>query len=298
MNFLSTEQQGSLYAVISGLCYGFLGYFGVNLMNDDLSVSNMLFWRFFVTTILMLPIVALRYKNIFTAFKENIKIVFYGMAFYSTSAITYFIGSKYIGTGLTMVVFFVYPAIVMLFNCILYKGKISKMYYLAFSMILIGIGFLADLQDSKLDLKFDFLGIVFGILSAISYAFYVIGSKKSNISPVLSTFLVSIGCMITCLIFACFDCSFFVPTHSSQWFNIIGMAIVCTALPILLLLESLKYISSEKASMISVLEPVFVVLFGIILLGETVSNMQIIGMLTVLLGALAALFSKNAINKK
>jgi drug/metabolite transporter (DMT)-like permease len=161
-------------------------------------------------------------------------------------------------------------------------------------MILIGIGFLADLQD----LKFDFLGIVFGILSAISYAFYVIGSKKSNISPVLSTFLVSIGCMITCLIFACFECSFFVPTHLSQWFNIIGMAIVCTALPILLLLESLKYISSEKASMISVLEPVFVVLFGIILLGETVSNMQIIGMLTVLLGALAALFSKNAINKK
>jgi len=242
----------------------------------------------------MLPIVALRYKNIFSAFKENIKIVFYGMAFYSTSAITYFIGSKYIGTGLTMVVFFVYPAIVMLFNCILYKAKISKMYYLAFSMILIGIGFLADLQD----LKFDFLGIVFGILSAISYTFYVIGSKKSNISSILSTFLVSIGCMITCLIFACVECSFFVPTYSSQWVNIIGMAIFCTALPILLLLESLKYISSEKASMISVLEPVFVVLFGIILLGETVNNMQIVGMTIVLSGALMALFSKNAINKK
>ena len=34
-----------------------------------------------------------------------------------------------------MVVFFIYPAIVMLFNCILYNAKISKMYYLAFSMI-------------------------------------------------------------------------------------------------------------------------------------------------------------------
>ena len=46
MNFLSDEQRGSLYAVISGLCYGFLGYFGVNLMNADLSVTNIFFGCF------------------------------------------------------------------------------------------------------------------------------------------------------------------------------------------------------------------------------------------------------------
>ena len=116
-------------------------------MNADLSVTNMLFWRFFLAALFMLPIVVLQYKNIFSSFKENLKIVFYGMAFYSTSAIAYFIGSNYIGTGLTMVVFFIYPAIVMLFNCILYNAKISKMYYLAFSMIIIGVVFLADLQE-------------------------------------------------------------------------------------------------------------------------------------------------------
>jgi drug/metabolite transporter (DMT)-like permease len=294
MNFLSDEQRGSLYAVISGLCYGFLGYFGVNLMNADLSVTNMLFWRFFLAALFMLPIVVLQYKNIFSSFKENLKIVFYGMAFYSTSAIAYFIGSNYIGTGLTMVVFFIYPAIVMLFNCILYNAKISKMYYLAFSMIIIGVVFLADLQE----LELDFLGIGFGILSALCYACYVVGSKRSNVSPVMSTFMVSIGCMVTCLIFSCLECSFFVPTYSNNWINIVGMALFCTALPILLLLEGLKYISSEKASMISVLEPVFVVIFGIILLGETVSNMQIVGTITVLSGALTALFSKNVISQK
>ena len=294
MNFLSDEQRGSLYAVISGLGYGFLGYFGVNLMNADLSVTNMLFWRFFLAALFMLPIVVLQYKNIFSSFKENLKIVFYGMAFYSTSAIAYFIGSNYIGTGLTMVVFFIYPAIVMLFNCILYNAKISKMDYLAFSMIIIGVVFLADLQE----LELDFLGIGFGILSALCYACYVVGSKRSNVSPVVSTFMVSIGCMVTCLIFSCLECSFFVPTYSNNWINIVGMALVYTALPILLLLEGLKYISSEKASMISVLEPVFVVIFGIILLGETVSNMQIVGTITVLSGALTALFYKNVISQK
>ena len=294
MNFLSAEQRGSLYAVISGLCYGFLGYFGVSLMNADLSVTNMLFWRFFVVVLFMLPVVASQYKNIFSSFKENLKVVFYGVAFYSTSAIAYFIGSNYIGTGLTMVVFFIYPAIVMLFNCILYNAKISKMYYLAFSMIIIGVVLLADLQE----LELDFLGIGFGILSALCYACYVVGSKRSNASPMVATFMVSIGCMITCLIVACLECSLFIPTHSSSWINIVGMAIVCTALPILLLLQSLKYISSEKASIISVLEPVFVVISGIVLLGESISVMQIIGTVTVLSGALAALFTKNVPNQK
>jgi drug/metabolite transporter (DMT)-like permease len=76
------------------------------------------------------------------------------------------------------------------------------------------------------------------------------------------------------------------------------MAIICTALPILLLLKGLKYISSEKAAIVSVLEPVFVLLSGIILLGETVSVMQIFGTIIILSGAVITLFSKNSTNQK
>ena len=294
MKFLSTEQRGSLYAISSGLCYGFLGYFGVNLLNADLSIANMLFWRFSIATLFMLIILIPQGKNIFRPFKENLKVVFYGMAFYSTSAIAYFFGSNYIGTGLTMVVFFIYPAIVMLFNCILYKATISKMYYLAFSMIIVGVVLLADLSK----LECDFVGLGFGVLSAICYACYVVTSKKSNVPPMVSAFMLSIGCTITCLIVAYLESSFFVPHHLNSWVDIVAMAVICTALPIILLLHGLKYINSEKASMLSVLEPVFVLIFGIILLGETVSIMQIIGTITVLSGAIITLFSNNAVNQK
>ena len=59
-----------------------------------------------------------------------------------------------------------------------------------------------------------------------------------------------------------------------------------------------KYISSEKAAIVSVLEPVFVLLSGIILLGETVSVMQIFGTIIILSGAVITLFSKNSTNQK
>lgn len=293
MKLLSKEQVGSLYAISSGLCYGFLGYFGVQLLKSNLSIANMLFWRFLVAAFFTFIILMFKGKNIFQPLTENLKIIFYGIAFYGTSSITYFIGSNYIGTGLTMVVFFIYPAIVMLFNWILYNEGISKTYYLAFSMIIVGILLLADLHE----LKLDFLGIGFGILSAICYACYVVASKKSNVSPLISTSMVLIGCSIACLIVACFKGNFVIPDRNN-WLNITFMAIICTALPILLLLKGLKYISSEKAAIVSVLEPVFVLISGIVLLGETVSVMQILGTIIILSGALITLFSKNPTNQK
>jgi len=294
MNSLSAQQKGSFYAIASGLCYGFIGYFGISLMDEGLSVFNMLFWRFLVTTLFMLIMLIPQYRILLKSFKESLKALFYGMILYSSSGILYFISSQSIGTGLSMVVFFIYPAIVMLFNVIFYKAKISKIYYFAFSMILIGMVLLVDTHKFMLDV----FGIVLGILSAILYAFYIIASKNLNISPTLSTLMVSLGCMLTCLISALIDSSFYIPSGFNNWVDISSMALICTAFPILFLLEGLKYISSEKASILSVLEPVFVVILGIILLNEKVTGIRIIGIVIILSGALMTLLpNKSKINK-
>ena len=70
-----------------------------------------------------------------------------------------------------------------------------------------------------------------------------------------------------------------------------GIGVVATVIPILLMLHSLKYISSEKASLLSVLEPVFVVIFGVLLLGETLKPIHALGVVFVLAGALLTLLS-------
>jgi drug/metabolite transporter (DMT)-like permease len=65
----------------------------------------------------------------------------------------------------------------------------------------------------------------------------------------------------------------------------------------LLLLKALKYIDAEKAATLSVLEPVFVLIFGIILLDEKITFIQTIGTIIVLLGALMVLFHTTAKTK-
>ncbi|AHE67290.1 DMT family transporter [Legionella oakridgensis] len=290
----STEYRGSFYAILSGFLYGFIGYFGLSVMNAHVSVSNMLFWRFFISSIIMLFILLPHIKHITDSWGNILFAFFLGAALYSFSTMLYFYASQYIGSGLAMVIFFTYPVIVMLFNYFFYGQQMPRIYYLATIIILTGMALFIDMHEIKLDL----IGIILGVISAFFYACYIVASKRSSISPNMSALMVSVGVMVTCLLLTWMDHSFFIPTSLSVWGNLIGIGIISTAIPILLLLYSLKYINSEKASILSVLEPVFVVIFGVILLGEELSLQHIAGIIIVLGGALITLFShKIEINK-
>lgn len=175
-----------------------------------------------------------------------------------------FLASLYIGSGLAMVVF-TYPVVIMLLNYF-YGQSIPKVYYLAILIILFGMVFMVDL-----DASFNLWGMVFAIASAFFYACYIIGSKRNLLSPNMSTFMVCLGCTVTSFFVSFLITLFIVPTSTTVWVHLFGIAVIATVIPILLLLYSLKYISSEKASILSVLEPVFVVIFGVLLLGEKFS---------------------------
>lgn len=285
----SKEHRGSLYAILSGFLYGFVGYFGVSVIQASISVSNMLFWRFFISSIVIGAFVIIKRNHPKTSLKDMGIAFINGALFYAFSTMLYFFACPYIGSGLAMVIFFTYPAMVLLLNHFLYGQKIPAVYYAAITIIILGMCLFVDTNE----MKFDLLGISFSIASACLYAAYIISSKKiSTVSPNISTLMVCLGCMTTCLFLSLADHTFKVPNTFSIWFNLLGIGIVATTIPILLLLYSLNYINSEKASILSVLEPVFVLIFGVTLLGEPMKLRYAIGVIIVLSGALLTLFSQ------
>ena len=280
-----SKTRGILYAILSGLCYGLLGYFGINILKSGSSVYNMIFWRFAAASLFIAMI--LPFTSVWTkvSSKQLLKIVFIAGGMYFLESITYFISGQIIGTGLAMVIFFIYPAIVVLINLLFYHQKVNKNYYFAIGVILGGMVFVADIGSLNLDLY----GIGLAILSAFLYAIYIVISKNNPLSPMLSTFAVSVGCMIASLVAALAGNSFFVPNDLATWIDISGIGIICTAVPMLLLLKSMNYISSEQASIFSVSEPFFTMVFGMLLLGEVISLKQALGIVLLLSGALVTL---------
>ncbi|KTD17238.1 DMT family transporter [Legionella jordanis] len=284
---MSVKNYGAFYATLSGLFFGLIGYFGVSIMNAHVSVNNMLFWRFLVSGLFIILLLTPNLKSLQIGIKEIGKISFYGAAFYGTCSILYFLATEYIGSGLAMVIFFTYPSIVLLINFAFFKQTISKIYYLSLTIIFSGM--LLMINGSKV--HFDLIGVGLSLLSAILYAMYLIVSKNCKAPALVSTLFVSLGAMLVSLFAALWENSFFLPLNVDVWFNICGIGVVCTALPIVFLLEGLKHISSLQASILSVLEPVFVVIFGILLLGEKINITQASGVVILLAGALLSLLS-------
>lgn len=288
------EMRGTFLVALSGMCYGLMGYLGTQLFANHFSVSNMLFWRFFIAMIWIFCITLLFSKNTFLKHKVDtslLKIILLGAVSYSGTSAFYFLACLHISTGLAMVIFFSYPIFVSLFALIAGQWRINKYALGSLATVLVGLIFLKGRGNSSLDT----LGVALSILSALFYATYVYSSRH-NAKRVDSRLLTLFICMGTSLIFfliACYTHTFSLPTTFRAWFYIISLGIVATALPIQLLLDGLKYISPIKASVLSVLEPVVTVLVGFILLHETMSFLQVIGVLVVLLGAILIQFEKS-----
>lgn len=288
-----SQLRGTALVGLSGLLFGSLGFLGTKLLAFNFTVENMLFWRFFVATACILIICLTFRKNIFQQDRQDISILktlLFATVSYSGSSAFYFLASKYIGTGIGMVIFFSFPVFVTLFTWVLDGWHINKYAVASVIAVVLGLLFLKGDGDNALDLT----GIILGMIAAISYAVYVYGSQHSakTIDSLLLTLLVCFGNTIIFLLWSWGTHSLVLPTSLSAWLYICAIGIVATVLPIQLMLNGLKYISPVKASVLSVFEPVVTVLIGLMLLGETLSYGQFIGIVIVLFGAVLIQFER------
>lgn len=262
--------------------YGLVGYSGLSILAFGYSLSQMLFWRFLSASIILYLIIFFKKKRIKLSFA-----LFVASAFYCISASLYFASAKIIGTGISMVIFFVYPVIIACMNFLFSKQKPSKLCMLAVSLLCIGLSLLLYKRGFSSDLT----GVALAIMSALAYAVYIIWSKKIAANdPINSTFLVCLGSVF---IFGAFSLKFEylrLPINLLEIKFIFIIGLFCTALPILFLIESLKYIEAVKASLLSVLEPVIVMFLGIFVLKENVSNIELVAVTSILASTLIAIY--------
>jgi drug/metabolite transporter (DMT)-like permease len=286
------ELRGTILAGLSGMLFGLMGFFGTHLFYLDISVTNMLFWRFLIATIVIAAMLVFRKKTL----KSNagatslIKIFILGALSYSGASFFYFLACKAIGTGLAMVIFFSFPVFVTLFAWLAGSWRVNRHAISALLAVITGLVFLKGHGEHTVQLG----GVMLAVTAAFSFAAYVYGSKHTTkgMDSGLLALLVCCGNTLIFLALSLWDGSFIIPGSMTAWFYICAIGIIATALPIQLLLDGLKYISPVKASILSVLEPVVTLLVGITMLNETMSAVQALGVFIVLSGAVLIQFEK------
>ena len=146
-------------------------------------------------------------------------------------------------------------------------------------------------------------GLIFGLLSGISYAFVFILAKdarrKFSAQDVTASML-GISCILYFPLFALINYEIILDpkTILDTWFNlsqipwILGLGLIPTAIPFTLFNYGIKYCKIERAPILALIEPITVSFIGYFLFKELLSLMQIFGAILILISIFLSISSE------
>ncbi|MEM6720067.1 MAG: DMT family transporter [Bacteroidota bacterium] len=255
----------------------------------DVNALDALLFRMLFSFPIYLAIL-LMYKNkpqpATTTTKDYVWVIGFGVVGYYLASLFDFIGLTYIKASLERIILFLYPTFVLLLNRVFLKTKIETKQILAIGITYVGIiiAFGQEVQFSGTD---TYIGGAFVLLSAITYASYLVGSgwlipKFGVVKFTAYVMLVSCIC-----VFVHYGIAGSFDLFNFPWqVYLLGFLIACiaTVIPSFLVSESIKLISSSNFAVIAAIGPICTIILAVIFLGEELTLLQYFGSLIVILG--------------
>ena len=221
--------------------------------------------------------------------REFLVILLLGLSGFYLASLFDFIGLTYITASLERLLLFIYPTIVVVFDSLYKRKPIQRIQYLA--LLLTYAGLLFAFWD-KLSLSGEndiFIGGLWVLGAAFSYAIYMVGSGQ--LIPKIGAMRYTAYAMFAAFLGIATHYLFFgkgdigqMPTEVYRIaFNI---AIVATVIPMLMFSEAIGRIGASNVAIIGSIGPIATLIMAWYFLNEEISLNQILGTLFVLGGVL------------
>ena len=147
-----------LLVIIGSIVYGFLPIFVKNIIPYNYSSISIVFYRYLFTSITLFIIIII------------FSVIGLGLTFYLLSQ-----SLLYISAGLMNMIHFGYPVVVLILMTLIYKEKINLLKILSALSSIIGIFLLTKIAAIE-----SFKGIIYALLTTITYGVYITANKKSS----------------------------------------------------------------------------------------------------------------------
>jgi len=226
---------------------------------------------------------------------EYIWLLFFGFVGYYLASYFDFVGLSYIKASLERIILFLYPTIVVLLNRLFLKQAISKIQVAAIGLTYVGI-IIAFSEEVGMSGRSTYLGGFFILLSAITYASYLVGSgwlipRFGVVKFTAYAMLVSCFC-----VFIHYGFIGNMDVLNFPWqVYLLGflIAVFATVIPSFLVSLSIKMISSSNFAIVAGIGPISTIILASIFLEESLTMLQIFGTLIVII-AIVFMSIKNA----
>lgn len=266
--------KGFFFIFLSVSLLGLTPVIGKFAYRLGISVETLLFLRFAIASVLLFSYLLIRHQSFKIRQNQFRTIIVLGLLF-CIQSVTYFTSIKYILSSLAVVLFYIYPIIVLLLTIFIDKQKLSLGILFPILLSLLGIIILVGLPTGSIN----YFGVLLTITSAFSFALYVIIGKRivSELSTVVLTSWVT-GCTsIFLLIVGTIKGSISLQFQPTGWYYVIALALFCTIISTISFYRGMKYLSPAKTSLFSTIEPIVTTISAYLLLNEAINPIQIIG---------------------
>ena len=251
----------------------FLSTSGVFGRLIDMAPTLIIWWRCAIAVVLMGIYVKLTRRNLKIKEKGHRSVVFWSAFLLAAHWVTYFYSLSLSNIAIAMLTLHTYPAMTALLEPIFLKTRF-RLYHLGLAaMVLVGVFILIPSDGGSDNLG---LAVIFGLVSALSYALRNIFTRKvipSYDGSVMMFFqLVIMTILLLPILY------FESPTSiSTEWPFVVLLAIVTTCLGHTLFVHNLKKYEAVTISLLTSIVPVYGILWGVIFLSEVPSLMTVVG---------------------
>ena len=268
---------GLVLIIISAASFGVMPIFARLAYNAGAEPITVLFLRFTIAAVVMNLIMILR-RTAYPRGLVLLELILLGAIAYVGESLAYFLALKMASAGLVALLLYIYPALVTTLSAIFLKEHLTRVKIVALFLALSGTALTLRISGGG-----SLMGILLGIAAAVDYAIYILlgsrivrrsGPMASTTVIITSTAGVYIG------IVAIHGTSY--PTTSTGWIAIIAIALISTVLAFVTFFAGLKRIGPTTTSTLSTFEPIVAVVLAAIVLGETISPIQILGGILIL----------------
>lgn len=269
---ISERLAGALFIAGSAIGFGAMAIFGKVAFGSGASTATVLFFRFLAAgTMMVMLMVSMRQQ--WPKGKDLAVLILMGGLGYAGQAFCFFSALRHATAGLTGLLLYLFPALVIVGSAILGRRKLTWPKVLLALLALIGIlltvtGGLAGTPT----------GIAFGVGAALVYTVYIlVGEGVTG-----RTGAVSAGCVIMLSAAVVFGVAMTVegpsyPGTSAGWLAVAAIAVVSTLMPIVFFFAGMRRLGAGDASTLSTLEPVVTLLLAYVFLGEKLGPLQAAG---------------------
>ncbi|MFT6188906.1 MAG: drug/metabolite transporter (DMT)-like permease [Oleispira sp.] len=229
-------------------------------------------------------------------FRHGLAAAFVGLFGYYLASFLDLKGLELANAQLERIILYAYPTLVVILGAVIFKHKVTKQQLGALALCYAGI-ICIFLQDLSLQGKQVIQGSLLILLSALSYAVYMLFSKKhidrlgSLLFTCISMTSATVATIIHTGLVLTITGSGSSGFNSNNWeFSPELMAIVllltfaATVVPSFMISEAVKRIGAANAALTGTVGPIMTSIMAVVLLGEVFTLYHGLGMVLVILG--------------